>query len=244
MSRTRSAPTRRVKPRRRTPLLVAIVGGSGSGKSWLADQLANALHPHTTRLSQDDFYRDRSGIAASRRAAINFDHPRAIEWPELERAVLALAKGQRARIPCYDFKTHSRLRRPKTVVPKRIVLIDGLWLLRRRSLRMLYGLTLFLNCSTQTRLRRRLTRDLRSRGRRRNAVLHQFWTTVEPMHVRYVAPQARFADLILSGTETAGRIKRLAQLIQRLERAAVNERIQPGVRRMNGIENTGRLTPE
>jgi len=209
VSRTklREAPQRR---RRTTPLLVAIVGGSGSGKSWLAERLAAALSPHVVRLSQDDFYRDRSYLPTGRRAKLNFDHPRAIDWLELEHSVLKLLSGQRASTPQYDFKTHSRRGNQRRLSPKPVILIDGLWLLRRLSLRSRYNLSVFIDCPPRTRLRRRLTRDLGQRGRTRQSVLEQFRTTVEPMHALYVAPQARYADVVLSGTWGGAQIKHLA----------------------------------
>jgi uridine kinase len=203
------ARSRQTRPGR-VPLLVAIVGGSGSGKSWLADGLEAALSPHVVRLSQDDFYRDRSHLPAVRRARLNFDHPRAIDWPKLEHCVRKLLSGQQALTPRYDFKTHSRRSDQQRLSPRPVILMDGLWLLRRRSLRSRVTLGVFIDCPTRTRLRRRLTRDLRQRGRSRDSVRRQFRATVEPMHARYVAPQARYADVVLSGAWGRSRIKLLA----------------------------------
>jgi uridine kinase len=180
-----------------TALLVAIVGGSGSGKTWLAEKLQAALPGKTARLSLDDFYRDRSHLSAARRAKLNFDHPRAIDWAAVERVLRDLLAGRPARVPCYDFKTHCRLRRSRILGPRPIILMDGLWLLRRPALRRLFALRIFLDCPAHTRLQRRLSRDLLSRGRTRASVEEQFRTSVEPMHVKYVAPQSRRADVVL-----------------------------------------------
>ncbi len=196
--------------------MIAIVGGSGSGKSWLAEKLQAALAPHAVRLSLDDFYLDRSHLPSTRRARLNFDHPRAVDWRELERVLDALRSGARAPVPVYDFKTHSRLARSKVVKPARFVLVDGLWLLRRRTVRRLFTLGIFVDCSARLRLRRRLERDGRSRGRSRSSVLRQFRTTVEPMHARYVAPQVRQADVVVPGTSGTPQIRRLAGRIRRL----------------------------
>ena len=195
--------------------LVAIVGGSGSGKSWLASRLERALNPNAARLSLDDFYRDRSHLPPARRARINFDQPGAIDWDAVETAVQALARGRAARVPLYDFKTHSRLNGFKVVPAKRVVLMDGLWLLRRPSLRRLFGLGIFIECPTPTRLRRRLQRDRGSRGRTRASVLAQFWGTVEPMHDRYVAPQARYAEAVIRRPCRAQDVNRLVTRIRR-----------------------------
>jgi uridine kinase len=108
-----------------------------------------------------------------------------------------LAGGQPARIPRYDFRTHCRLRVAKTVKPKPLILVDGLWLLHRPALRRLFTVSIFLDCPKRVRFQRRLARDLKSRGRSRLSVLRQFRGTVEPMHLRYVVPQARWADVVV-----------------------------------------------
>ncbi len=181
----------------RSCALVAIVGGSGSGKSRLTEKLVKALGAKAARLSLDDFYLDRSPLAPARRAAINFDHPRAIDWPRFERVLRACLAGRTARVPCYDFKTHCRLPRASILQPNPIILVDGLWLWRRPGLRRLFTMRIFLNCSIRTRLKRRMARDRRLRGRTPASVKAQFWKTVEPMHRRFVEPQKRWADLVL-----------------------------------------------
>jgi uridine kinase len=198
------------------PRLIAIVGGSGSGKSWLAEKLQAALRPGVARFSLDDFYRDRSHLSPARRARINYDHPRAIDWTSFELVLRACLAGRPARLPCYDFKTHRRLRRVKLLKPGAIVLVDGLWLWRRPALRRLFALKVFLECSTRTRLRRRLGRDLRSRGRTRASIERQFRQTVEPMHRRYVLPQLRWADRTFSENFTEHQVAVLAAEISQV----------------------------
>jgi uridine kinase len=175
-------------------LLVAIVGGSGSGKSWLAAKLKAALGQNVARLSQDNFYRDRSALSPSRRTRLNFDHPRALDWPLLERVLERFCARRPTRVPRYDFKTHSRLKAKERLPTKGILLVDGLWLLRRPRLRRLFSLRVFLDCPRGLRLKRRLARDQAMRGRTRASIEEQFWSTVEPMHARYVVPQKRWAD--------------------------------------------------
>jgi uridine kinase len=210
-------PTRHPPPAKPAkPLLVGIVGGSGAGKSWLADQLAAALGAAAARLSLDDFYRDRSHLAPSRRTRVNFDHPRAIDWPCLERVLDDLEAGRRARAPRYDFATHCRLREWRELDPKPVLLMDGLWLLHRRSLRRRFALTLFLECESETRLRRRLDRDLASRGRTRESIIDQFRRVVEPMHRRFVAPQGKRAGLVLGESVGAREVLELRNRILKL----------------------------
>jgi uridine kinase len=193
------------------PLFVAIVGGSGAGKTWLAKKLQAALNPHAARLSLDDFYRDCSRIRPERRARINFDNPRSIDWPTVEKVLNELRAGREAWLPCYDFKTHCRLGRKNIVARKPVVLVDGLWLLHRRSLRRVFGLKIFVDCPTRTRRGRRLLRDLRSRGRTKASILEQLQNTVEPMHARFVAPQQKWADVVLRHNFGAREVRRLVE---------------------------------
>jgi len=202
--------------RRISPVVVAIVGGSSSGKTWLADKLQALFGPQAGRLSQDDFYRDRSHLSPARRAKLNFDHPRAIDWPGFESALRDLVAGHKTRVPDYDFATHSRRKKLKAIKPKPLFLVDGLWLLRRPSMRQLFHLSVYLDCPTQTRLKRRLARDLISRGRTRASVREQFWQTVEPMHLRYVVPQSRWADLVFTKPCSPRGVQQLAKRISQL----------------------------
>jgi uridine kinase len=185
------------RKRKLRPVLVAIGGGSGSGKTWLTQRLEQALAPHAIRLCLDDFYRDRSHLTLPQRSRLNFDHPRAIDWTRLEQVLRGLLAGRKVRVPCYDFTVHSRSNHEKTLTPKPIILLEGLWLLRRPVLRRLFSFSIFLDRPARIRLQRRLARDLVSRGRIRLSIQRQFRQSVQPMHVRYVAPQARFADLVL-----------------------------------------------
>ncbi len=217
---TRAAPLifEFVKPQRRRPvLLVAIAGGSGSGKTWLAEKLAVALAPHTCRISLDDFYLDRSHVPLGRRSRINFDHPSSIDWKCLEKVVKKLRSGRAVSLPCYDFATHCRLSTSRNLTPKPVVLIDGLWALRRPSLRRLFGLRIFLDCPERTRYRRRLARDMLTRGRTRQSVREQFLATVQPMHEKYVSPQSTWADFVLRGPWGEWEVQLIACLIRLLQ---------------------------
>jgi len=122
-----------------------------------------------------------------------------------------LKAGRAARLPRYDFKTHSRIREKMALACKPMVLVDGLWLLHRRSLRRLFALKIFIDCPARTRRGRRLLRDLRSRGRTKISILEQLKNTVEPMHDRFVAPQRKWADVVLRHTFGAGEVRRLAR---------------------------------
>ena len=193
------------------PLLVAIVGGSGSGKTWLADRLQAALgKKNAARISLDDFYRDRSHLSPARRARINYDHPRAIDWPAFERVLCACLAGRQTRVPRYDFANHCRLTASREFQPAKIILVDGLWLLRKPALRRLFSYRIFIDCPAKIRLHRRLARDLLVRGREQASVQRQFREAVEPMNTQYVVPQKRWVHNILKSAITNQDVRHLA----------------------------------
>lgn len=194
--------------------LIAIVGGSGSGKTWLAQRLKKKLAPDAVCLSLDDFYLDRSHLTSARRARLNFDHPRAIDWKRLYRVLRTLRGGRAAQTPVYDFATHCRRRGDRMLKPGAVVIVDGLWLLHHRELRRLFDLGIFLDAAMTCRLKHRLARDVSERGRSRASVLQQFRGTVQPMHRKYVAPQAVWADMVLTGTCSAEQVTRIAKRIR------------------------------
>lgn len=193
---------------------MAVVGGSGSGKTWLADKLQAALGSKAGRLSLDDFYRDRSHLSPAQRARINFDNPAAIDWPAFERVIENCLLQRKSRALRYDFNTHRRLPKPNIVQPKPIILIDGLWLLWRPRIRRFFGLRIFMDCPAKMRLQRRLVRDVTGRGRTARSVRERFRKTVEPMHRKYVAPQVRWADFKIGADWDDRDAERLALAIK------------------------------
>lgn len=176
------------------PKMVAIIGGSGAGKTWLADRLQHKLGSETARLSLDSFYFDFGHLSPARRAKINFDHPSAIDWQLAENVLRHCRAGRVTDVPCYDFTTHTRLSYLQSWSPKPLILVDGLWLQPR--LLELFDLKIFLDCPAQLRLERRLSRDTVERGRTPDSVRRQFFKHVAPMHELHVAPQSRWADII------------------------------------------------
>lgn len=199
--------------------LVAITGGSGSGKTWLADQLHLLLGKISARLSLDSFYLDRSHLPPARRARINFDHPRAIDWPSVERVLSDCKAGRAARLPRYDFTTHTRVSNGEPWHPKPLILMDGLWLLHRPSVRRLFDLSILMDCPERVRLRRRLKRDVAERGRTPASVRRQFRETVTPMHRCFVQPQKRWADFVLTSPCSEARVHELTVALCTLLRA-------------------------
>lgn len=205
--------------------LVAIIGGSGAGKSWLADQLNRLLGEKAGRLSLDNFYRDHSRLPPSRRAGLNFDHPDAIEWPLFERALQNCAAGLPMVVPTYDFHVHCRLGVRGGCRPRPVMLVDGLWLLHRAALRQIFDLKIYVECPEKIRMQRRIARDTASRGRSPAASRRQFRVNVAPMHRRHVEPQMRWADVVIHQPCAEAEIQRLHEALWSLLQS--NGSLQP-----------------
>jgi uridine kinase len=184
--------------------IIAITGGSGAGKTTVARALARRLGASAVVIAEDDYYRCASTIPGFDAATHNFDAPDAKEHALL-REQLALAKsGEAFDKPVYDLVTHRRKADVERIVHADHVIVEGIHLLAAPELRPLYDLSVFMESDEALRLGRRMIRDVESRGRSPRSVLTQFFTTVRPMHERYVAPQRALADIVIACPYDAG----------------------------------------
>src|SRR5687768_4977437 len=197
-----------------SPQIVGISGGSCAGKTWLANRLLAQLGDRAARVSQDDFYLDRSHLSPARRALLNFDHPRAIDWDLLEHTLAQFAKGRATAVPRYDFATHGRLNRDAILEPAPILIVEGLWLFRRPDLRKLFDLKIFIRSTPELCKKRRLQRDTTERGRTRQQVLEQLSRYTLPMSERFVAPQEKWADITLDAPVSENQILQIVNQTQ------------------------------
>lgn len=180
------------------PLIVGICGGSGSGKSTLVRQILRLLPGRSVALmEQDAYYKDGSHLSLAERRAINYDHPAAVDNVLLSRHLLALRRGQAVERPVYDFTTYTRRAETIRVEPADVIIVEGILILENARLRRLMDLKLFVDTDADIRFIRRLTRDMQDRGRTMESVVAQYLATVRPMHLEFVEPSRRHADVII-----------------------------------------------
>ncbi|OLB97205.1 MAG: hypothetical protein AUH30_10775 [Candidatus Rokubacteria bacterium 13_1_40CM_68_15] len=200
-----------------TPFLVAIAGGSGSGKSVLTLAIATALGPgRVVTLAHDRYYRDRRDLLPIERSRLNYDVPDALDQALFREHLAALRLGQPIVPPEYCFVTHRRDGWGTPIAPTEIVLIEGILLLHDPEIRDAFDLRIFVDAPDSVRLRRRIARDTSERGRTPDAVIAQCRGTVFPAHTRYVEPTKARADLVLLN---AGRLDPVVEVATAVIRA-------------------------
>jgi uridine kinase len=183
---------------RQPPLVLGIAGGSGSGKSTIAKAILEALPSgRGVMLQQDNYYRSQSHLPESERAHVNYDHPDALELDLLIRHVDALRTGQAITRPTYDFTIHDRAKEGMRVEPAPIIVVEGILVLADDRLRSRFEVKLFVDTDPDIRVMRRIRRDLEQRGRTFAQVRKQYYESVRPMHLAFVEPSKRFADVII-----------------------------------------------
>ena len=181
------------------PVLIGVAGGSGSGKTTVVRRIIEALGgaDDVAVIHHDAYYRDASALPPEERALINYDHPDSLETELLIRHLETLLGGEPVDVPVYDFTHHVRTDRTERVEPRPVVILDGILILWDPRLRELMDVRLFVDADADVRLARRLKRDVQDRGRSPQSVLDQYMETVRPMHLEFVEPSKRYADVIL-----------------------------------------------
>jgi uridine kinase len=197
-------------------VVVGVAGGSGSGKTTVVRKLVEAMGPaQTVVLHHDSYYRDRSHLEPAARVGINYDHPEALETDLLAEHLEALLAGTAVDSPVYDFAEHVRLPDTVRVEPRPVIIVDGLLVLVDPRLRRLMDVKVFVDTDSDTRLERRLERDVQQRGRSEASVLAQFKGTVEPMHEAFVQPTMQYADVVIrDGGHNSEAVRRAVQAVQ------------------------------
>ena len=185
-------------PNRATPLVIGIAGGSGSGKTTLAQMILERVGMNRIAyLPHDAYYKDLSNLPPNQRAAINFDHPDSLETELLIEHVQQLKKNNPVDLPIYDFKNHARTTDYHRVEPRPVIMVEGILIFTDASLRDLLDVKVFVDTDSDIRFIRRLQRDIDERGRTTESVVRQYLATVRPMHLEFVEPSKRYADVIV-----------------------------------------------
>jgi len=178
--------------------VIGVAGGSGSGKTTVVRRIVDSLGPeHVTLLDHDRYYRDRNDLRLEERAALNYDHPDSLETDLLVRHVRALRAGEAVAVPRYDFTRHARLPETEPFQPRRALIVEGILVFTDAALRDLMDIKVFVDTDSDTRFIRRLQRDVAERGRTMDSVIDQYQHTVKPMHLEFVEPSKRYADVII-----------------------------------------------
>ena len=182
----------------KSPILIGIAGGTGSGKSTVTREIYKSItDKNVAIIEQDSYYKDQSNISFEERVKINYDHPFAFDNELLVSHLKDLLDGKSIQKPIYDFENHNRKQETVLVEPKDIIVLEGILILYDEDLRNLMDIKLFVDTDADVRVIRRILRDIKDRGRTLDSVVKQYMTTVRPAHMQFVEPTKRYADIII-----------------------------------------------
>ena len=180
------------------PLIIGIAGGSGSGKTTIAESIVGAIgRDSVVLIQQDAYYRDQTDLPLEERAKVNYDHPDSMETELLVDHLTSLLAGRAIDRPVYDFTVHNRSQQTVRVEPRPVIIVEGILVLYEPALRALMGLKVYVDTDPDLRLARRWERDITERGRTFESVRDQYLHTVRPMHLQFVEPSKRYADIVI-----------------------------------------------
>ena len=178
-------------------LVIGIAGGTGSGKTTLMNNLIDQFRDHVTLLSHDNYYKRHDDLTYEERCKLNYDEPAALETDLMAAHLELLRQGQAIDCPVYDFTQHNRSDRTIRIVPRKVIIVEGILIFENKELRDLMDIRIFVDTDADVRLCRRILRDVEERGRSLESVLSQYQNTVKPMHEMYVEPSKKFANIIV-----------------------------------------------
>ena len=179
-------------------IIVAIAGGTGSGKTTLANNLISHYNKIKTEyICLDSYYKDHSNMSLKERSKINFDHPDSIDFDLFYQQIIKYKNGNSIKIPSYSYKRHKRLKKKINVKHADLLIIEGILILLKKNIRDFFDLSIFLNVGSDLRLKRRIKRDAIERARNENNIKERFNKMIKPMHKKYVESYCKFADIVL-----------------------------------------------
>lgn len=195
-------------------LVIGIAGGTGSGKTTLIHKIKQEFQDDITVLCHDYYYRAFDELSDFERTKLNYDHPNAFETDRMVQDILDLKSGRAIYRPVYDFKINNRTKNTVRVEPSRVIIVEGILIFENKELLDLLDIKVFIDTDADVRIIRRIMRDVRDRGRSIESVIHQYLTTVKPMHEQFVEPSKKYADVIIP--EGGHNEVALAMLTQRI----------------------------
>ena len=178
-------------------LVIGIAGGTGSGKTTLMNNLIQRYGDAVTVLSHDNYYKRHDELPYEERCKLNYDEPAALETDLMARHLESLRRGETILCPVYDFTVHNRSDETIPIVPKKVIIVEGILIFEDKELRELMDIRIFVDTDADVRLCRRIKRDVNKRGRTLESVLQQYQETVKPMHEKYVEPSKKYANIIV-----------------------------------------------
>ena len=178
-------------------LVIGIAGGSGSGKTTLMKNLVEKFSGNITVISHDNYYKRHDDMTYEERCLVNYDEPAAFETELMVAQLEQLRRGNAIECPVYDFTVHNRSDQVTTIVPERVVIVEGILIFADERLRDLMDIKIFVDTDADIRICRRIKRDVNKRGRSLESVITQYQTTVKPMHEKYVEPSKKYADIVV-----------------------------------------------
>ncbi|PRR77014.1 Uridine kinase [Clostridium liquoris] len=180
------------------PILIGITGGTGSGKSTVAKEICKKFNEDCiAMIEQDSYYKDQSHLSFEERIKTNYDHPDAFDTPLLVEHLKMLLQGKQIEKPIYDFEKHNRKDEKIKVQPRDIIIVEGILILQEKGIRDLLDIKIYVDTDADVRIIRRLVRDMKERGRSVESVINQYLNVVRPMHMQFIEPSKRYADIII-----------------------------------------------
>ena len=198
------------------PLIVGIAGGSGSGKTTIAESLVQKLNGNVALVQHDAYYRHVPELSFEARSQVNYDHPASLETELLVEHLVSLRSGQAIEKPVYDFADHLRSDEVVVVQPALVILVEGILVLAEPDLRDVLDLKVFVDTDADIRLARRLERDIEERGRTVTSIITQYFASVRPMHLEFVETSKGYADVIIAGGITPEAVEAVMEMIRSL----------------------------
>ena len=178
-------------------LVIGIAGGSGSGKTTLLKNIIETFGPAITVISHDNYYKRHDEMTYEQRCKLNYDEPAALETDLMVRQLDQLRRGEEILCPVYDFTVHNRSDETILIKPERVIIVEGILIFENKELRDLMDIKIFVDTDADTRICRRIKRDVNKRGRSLESVINQYQETVKPMHDKYVEPSKKYADIVV-----------------------------------------------